>query len=111
MDRTAFHAHLKFLGWSVRDFSTVLIQYVVNVIVFLIMAVLLSIILFLRVTHRKQDNEFGMDCPGDVEERARSRLWRRVARRLLPGRARRRLHEWLGDIWIAHRKDRSYLDR
>lgn len=47
----------------------------------------------------------------DVDERARSRLWRRVARKFLPWRARRRLHMWFGDLWIAYRKDRRYLDR
>jgi hypothetical protein len=111
MDRTAFHAHLKFLGWSVRDFSTALIQYVVSVAVFLIIAVILFTVLVLRVTHRQQDKELGMGCLGHFEERARSRLWRRVARRLLPRRASRRLHEWFGDIWIARRKDRSFLER
>jgi hypothetical protein len=111
MDRTAFHASLKFLGWSVRDFLTALMQYVVNAVVLLIMAGILFIVLVLRVTHRKQDKEFGMDCLGDVEEQERSRLWRRVARKLLPRRARRRLHDWFGDLWITYRKDRGYLDR
>jgi len=52
-----------------------------------------------------------MDCVWEIDERARNRLWRRVARTLLPGRARRRLHMWFGDFWIAYRKDRKYLDR
>jgi SAM-dependent methyltransferase len=48
---------------------------------------------------------------GEVEEQARSRLWRRVARRLLSGPARRRLHMWFGDRWVVYRKDRRHLDR
>jgi len=48
---------------------------------------------------------------GEVEEQARSRLWRRVARRLLSGSARCRLHMWFGDLWVVYRKDRRHLDR
>ena len=48
---------------------------------------------------------------GEVEEQARSRLWRRAARRLLSGSARRRLHMWFGDLWVVYRKDRRHLDR
>jgi hypothetical protein len=86
-------------------------QYVVNAAVFLIIATILCVVLILRVTRRKRERELGMDCLGHVEDRGRSHLWRRVARKLLPEGARRRLHEWFGDLWIAHRKDRSYLDR
>jgi SAM-dependent methyltransferase len=111
MDRIAFHARLNILGGSVRAFSTVLVQYVVNAVVFLTVAAVLCIVFVLRVAHWKQSEEFGVGCLGDSEERARSRLWRRVARKLLSGRIRRRLHEWFGDLWIIHRKDRAYLDR
>jgi hypothetical protein len=48
---------------------------------------------------------------GEVEEQARSRLWRRVARRLLSEPVRRRLHLWFGDLWVVYRKDRRHLDR
>jgi hypothetical protein len=86
-------------------------QYFVNAVVFLIMAAILRLVCILGATHRKWGKEFRMGCLGDVEERARSLLWRRVARKILPGRTRRRLHEWFGDLWITYRKDRSYLDR
>jgi hypothetical protein len=111
MDRVAFHARPKFLGWLVRAFATALMQYVVNLAVFLIMAAILCMVFILRVTHGKWGNGFGAGCLGDLEERARSRLWRRMARKVLPGRARRRLHELFGDLWITYRRDRSYLDR
>ena len=47
----------------------------------------------------------------EFDERARRRLWRRVARILLSGSVRRRLHTWFGDFWIAHRPDRVHLVR
>ena len=62
-----------------------------------------------RVCH--QDKGIGMDCLVDVDERARRRLWRRMARMLLPRGARRRLHAWFGDLWIARRPDRIYMER
>jgi hypothetical protein len=34
-----------------------------------------------------------------------------MARMVLPGRARRRLHMWFGDLWVGYRNDRRYLDR
>jgi hypothetical protein len=111
MDRTAFRGRLTILGQSVRAFSTALIQYAVNMAVFLIMAVVLCIVLVLRVVHWMRDKERGMSYVGNVEDRARNLLWRRVARGLLSTDARRRLHMWFGDRWIAHRRDRAYLDR
>jgi hypothetical protein len=62
-----------------------------------------------RVCH--QDKGIGMDCLVDVDERTRRRLWRRMARMLLPRGARRRLHAWFGDLWIARRPDRIYMER
>ena len=52
-----------------------------------------------------------MDRVWDVDEQARNRLWRRAARSVLPASVRRRLHMWFGDLWVAYRKDRRYLDR
>jgi hypothetical protein len=63
------------------------------------------------VANKERNRDFGTVGVEDVDEKARNRLWRRVARTFLPGRVRRRLHMWFGDFWIAYRKDRRYLDR
>ena len=63
------------------------------------------------VAHQERSQDFGTVCVRDVDEEARNRLWRRAARKFLPGHIRRRLHMWFGDLWIAYRKDRRYLDR
>ena len=63
------------------------------------------------VANGERNQDFGTVGVEDVDEKARNRLWRRVARTFLPGRVRRRLHMWFGDFWIAYRKDRRYLDR
>ena len=111
MDHAAFRGRLTILGLSVRAFSHELIQYAVNMVVFLTMVAALCIVFILRVGHWKQDDECRTGYMGGVDQRARRRLWRRVARMLLSERARRRLHMWFGDLWVTYRKDRRYLDR
>jgi hypothetical protein len=56
------------------------------------------------------DGDLEWDRVWDVDEQARNPRWRRATRSILPASARRLLHMWFGDLWVAYRKDRIYLD-
>ena len=52
-----------------------------------------------------------MDFTADIDERAKRRLWRRVARTFLPEDVRRHLSAWFVDLMTPRRSDRIFLVR